>query len=51
LNEVSWGYNIGVFEEYRADLIENIIDTLVSGILQLGLIEDDDGSISSSASD
>ena len=40
-----------MFEEEGADLIENIIDALVSGVLQLGLIEDDDGTIGSSTSD
>ena len=49
--QVSWGNSIGVFEEERADFIQNIVDTKVAGVIQLGCIEDDDGTISSSTSD
>ena len=49
--QVSWGNSIGVFEEERADFIQNIVDTKVAGVIQLGWIEDDDGTISSSTSD
>jgi hypothetical protein len=49
--QVSRGYSSGVREEEWTDLGQNIINSNVSGVLELRCIENNDRPISSSASD